>query len=37
MTENNPQGDEEGDEEMAALHHFERLGASRETRLSAYK
>jgi hypothetical protein len=31
MTENNPLGDEE----MGALHHFERPGASRESRLKS--
>jgi hypothetical protein len=37
MTENNPQGEEVGDQEMGALHHFERPGASRQTRSSPYK
>jgi hypothetical protein len=37
MTENNPQGDEDSDQEMGALHHFERPGASRETPSRAYR
>jgi hypothetical protein len=37
MTENNPQGDEDSDQEMGALHHFERPGASRETPAKSYR